>query len=63
MDLKERITELTGTVYGFSKLTGLSTARVYYWCNTPWEKLTWTTRQKIQNHLDEVEIKTATWKS
>jgi len=54
MDLKKQIEELTGTVYAFSKLTNNSPARVYYWCNTPWERLTWTTKNKIEKYLDEV---------
>lgn len=60
MNLKQRIEEMCGTVYAFSKLTNQSTAKVYYWCNTPWERLTWTTKNKIEKCLDEVELLTAT---
>lgn len=55
MDLRERINEVAGTVYAFAKANDISPARVYYWCNTDWDKLTWTTRQKIEGYFETYE--------
>ena len=59
MDLKQEIKLRCGNIHRFSQIIGVQPARVYYWCKTDWEKLTWTTKQKIQKYLDEAEIKTA----
>ena len=53
MDLRDRIKKTAGTVYAFAKANDISTARVYYWCNTPWEQLTYTTRQKIESYFSK----------
>ena len=59
MDLKQEIKLRCGNIHRFSQIIGVQPARVYYWCKTDREKLTWTTKQKIQKYLDEAEIKTA----
>ncbi len=52
MDLRDRIEKTAGTVYAFAKANEISPARVYYWCNTPWKQLTYTTKQKIDGYFE-----------
>lgn len=56
MDLRGRIIQTCGSVYAFAKENKISPARVYYWCNTDWEKLTWTTKQKIEGYFKTFEV-------
>ena len=55
MNLKEVIEKQYNTMYRFAKDNDLSPQKVSYWCKTDWQRLTYTTREKICKLLD-VEV-------
>jgi len=53
MDLKKVIERQNGTMYKFALKHDLSHQRVHYWCSKDWERLNYTTREKIKNLLNK----------
>jgi len=51
MNLKKHIKDNYGTVYRFCLEKNVSQARVSYWLSKDWERLTYTTKQKIKKLL------------
>ena len=53
MNLKQYLKDNYGSQYKFCIEKGLQPSKVNYWCSKDWERLNYTTRQKIKQLLNK----------